>query len=242
LNAINRFPSLNDTAERPRVLIVESDHVFVIEASAALERYGFIVEYVSTGQRGLQRGLNMDYAAIVLAGTLPDIDGLSVLTTWRNIGKDMPVLIVSERASVDERVHALRAGCDDYLHKPADVTELIARLNALIRRRHYRVGDHSLQVADLTLSTRGQIVKRMGREIRVSHSEWIILEHLTRHCGQVVTRERLLEAVSPVTGEANPGAVDSHIRQLRRKISLNGRLPGLIHTVLNSGYMLQVLE
>ena len=119
----------------PRVLLVEDDDDTRLEITAALEDHGFAVDGVSRGHAGLLRALEGAFDAVVLDRMLPDVDGLSILSTLRNVGKQTPVLILSALSAVDERVRGLRAGGDDYLTKPFDSLELTARLNALLRRR-----------------------------------------------------------------------------------------------------------
>jgi two-component system OmpR family response regulator len=231
-------PSAMRTAPfQARILVVEDDPGVGCEVSAALEDYGFAFEWVKTGCDGLRRARDTEFQTIVLDRMLPDIDGLSVLSTLRNIGKHTPVLILSALAAVDERVRGLRAGGDDYVTKPFDGLELTARLNALLRRRTPAAGGPVLRVGDLALDTQTRLAERAGQTIELTPRECALLEFLMRHAGQVVTRAMLFESVWNYHFNAQTNVIDMHIGQLRRRISLNGRLPGMIHTVRNIGYI-----
>jgi DNA-binding response OmpR family regulator len=225
-------------ARKPRVLVVEDDERVRLEVVAALEDYGFAVDGVACGHTGLLRTLDCDFDAVVLDLTLPDIDGLSILSTLRNVGKQTPVLILSALSAVDERVRGLRAGGDDYLTKPFDSLELTARLNALLRRRSSPKEPSAIRVGDLVLDVNTHVVKRAGEVIDLKPREYQLLEYMMRYEGQPVTRAMLFESVWNYHFSAQTNVIDMHIGQLRRKISLNGRLPVMIHTVRNVGYIL----
>lgn len=224
---------------RPRILLVEDDLALGREIAAALEDHGFAVECATTGQRGMRRGLDEHFDAIVLDRMLPDIDGMSVLATLRNLGRDMPVLILSALAGVDERVRGLRGGGDDYVTKPVDELELSARLNALLRRHRAPENATVLTFADLALDLRARAVTRGGQAIELKPREFALLEFLMRQSGQVVTRAMLFEAVWNYHFSAQSGVIDIHMGHLRRKINLHGARGPLIHTVRNVGYILQ---
>ncbi len=189
------LPRVRLYGTKPRVLVVEDDQYAGLEVTAALEDHGFEVECVPTGHQGLLRALHGAFDAVVLDRTLPDIDGLSILSTLRNVGKQMPVLILSALAAVDERVRGLRAGGDDYLIKPFDGLELTARLNALLRRRWSAADPSLLCVGDLTLDPLTRVVQRAGHTLDLKPREYGLLEFLMRHAGQVVTRAMLFESV-----------------------------------------------
>ncbi|MEK6346931.1 MAG: response regulator transcription factor [Burkholderia sp.] len=228
-------------AYRPRILLVEDDLALGREIAAALEDHGFAVEIATTGQRGMRRGIDERFDAIVLDRMLPDIDGMSVLATLRNLGRDMPVLILSALAGVDERVRGLRGGGDDYVTKPVDELELSARLNALLRRHRSPEHETVLSFADLALDLRTRSVTRAGQAIELKPREFALLETLMRQSGQVVTRAMLFEAVWNYHFSAQSSVIDIHMGHLRRKINLNGALGPLIHTVRNVGYILQAM-
>ncbi|GAB2885499.1 response regulator transcription factor [Paraburkholderia jirisanensis] len=227
------------SASKPHVLVVEDDLCTRGEISAALEDFGFVVESVPTGFEGLLRATNGEFDVVVLDRMLPDIDGLSILSTLRNIGKETPVLILSALDAVDERVRGLRAGGDDYVVKPFDALELNARLNALLRRRSLNGnGPALLRIDDLTLDPATSVVRRAGQTIDLKPREYKLLEFMMRHAGQIVTRAMLLEAAWNYHFNVHTNVIDMHICNLRRKISLNGQTSALIVTVRNAGYIL----
>jgi two-component system OmpR family response regulator len=223
---------------KPRILVVEDDEDVRLEVTAALEDFGFAVEGVASGHTGLLRALDGEFAAVVLDRMLPDIDGLSILSTLRNVGRETPVLILSALSAVDERVRGLRAGGDDYLTKPFDSLELTARLNALLRRRSTPCERSALSVGDLVLDMSTHQVERAGEIIELKPREYQLLEYMMRHAGQPVTRAMLFESVWNYHFNAQTNVIDMHIGQLRRKLSLNGRLSVMIQTVRNVGYIL----
>lgn len=229
-------------ARKPRILVVEDDTRTRLEITAALEDYGFEVTCVANGHTGLLCALDGDFDAVVLDRKLPDLDGLSILATLRNVGKQVPVLILSALSAVDERVRGLRAGGDDYVTKPFDGLELTARLNALLRRQNSASQQAILQIGDLTLDVDQHLVERGSHAIDLKPREYKVLEYLMHHAGQVVTRAMLFESVWNYHFNAQTGAIDWHIGQLRKKISLNGRLSSMIHTVRNAGYILDADE
>lgn len=233
---------LHQPGRTPRILVVEDDDHTRLEVTAALEDYGFAVDGVSCGHIGLLRALEGEFDAVVLDRMLPDVDGLSILSTLRNVGKQTPVLILSALSAVDERVRGLRAGGDDYLTKPFDSLELTARLNALLRRRSSPVEPSALSVGDLILHTHTHHVERAGEAIDLKPREYQLLEYMMRHAGQPVTRAMLFESVWNYHFNAQTNVIDMHIGQLRRKVSLNGRLSVMIHTVRNVGYILHAGE
>ncbi|RDU94827.1 DNA-binding response regulator [Trinickia dinghuensis] len=223
---------------RPRILVIEDDALVSTELEAALDDFGFDAMCVATGHQGLQQALDGAFDAIVLDRMLPDVDGLSILSTLRNVGRNTPVLILSALAAVDDRVRGLRAGGDDYVTKPFDALEMTARLNALLRRRSMSMNETGLVVGDLELDPLLRTVRRAGRPIELKPREYVLLEYLMLNAGQVVTRAMLFEAAWNYHFNAQTNVIDMHIGQLRRHISLNGTLPQMIHTVRNVGYTL----
>ena len=230
------------TTRKPRILIIEDDERVRSDIAAALDDHGFATECAATGHTGLLLALGAQHDAIVLDRMLPDIDGLSILSTLRNVGKETPVLILSALSAVDERVRGLRAGGDDYVVKPVDSLELSARLNALLRRRSAPSQTSTFNVGDLVLDTGQRTVHRAGEAIDLKPREYSLLEFLVRHAGHVVTRAMLLESVWNYHFDSRSNVIDMHIGQLRRKISLNGRLSVMIQTVRNVGYVLHASE
>lgn len=197
-------------------------------------------EPVSCGNalEGERLALDEHWDAIVLDRLLPGSrDGLSVLHSLRSAGRQTPVLLLSALGSIDERVHGLRAGADDYLTKPFALEELLARLDVLIRRQHPQRETSLLQVADLQLDLRSQRVIRAGQPIMLQPREFRLLEYLMRHEDQVVTRAMLLESVWEYRFDPQTNVIDVQISRLRNKIDRDFGQP-LIHTVRGAGYRL----
>jgi two-component system OmpR family response regulator len=235
-------PIVRSNGRKHRILVVEDDPNTALEVNAALEDYGFVVEHVSSGHDGLLRAKDGDFDAVVLDRMLPDLDGLSILSTLRNIGMRTPVLILSALAAVDERVRGLRAGGDDYVTKPFDGLELTARLNVLLRHHSCAAAPSTLSVGDLTLDASTHLVQRAGQTLELKPREYSLLEFMMRHAGQVVTRTLMFESVWNYHFNVQTNVIDMHIGHLRRKVSLNGRMSTMIHTVRNVGYILDAAD
>jgi two-component system, OmpR family, response regulator len=218
----------------------------IIEDEAETARYireglvdaGYVVTLVRDGLGALDLAANQRWDVIVLDRMLPGgIDGLAILAAIRNLGKTTPVLILSALASLDERVRGLRGGGDDYLTKPFALTELLARVEALVRRGTPTDDRRELAVADLTLDLRARRVERAGKAIALQPREFRLLEFLVRHQGQVLTRTMLLESVWDYYFDPQTNVVDVQISRLRGKID-KGFSPPLLHTIRGIGYCL----
>ena len=222
-----------------RVLIIEDDLVTAREIATELEQNGFETDCCDSGSAGLDRARGGGYDAITLDRMLPGLDGLSVVTQLRESGVHTPVLMISALSDADERVRGLRAGGDDYLTKPFNPTEMVARVEVLLRRR----GDPSrvltLRVADVELD----IIKREARRgavvLDLLPTEFRLLEYLMRHSGQVLTRTMIFEAVWGYHFDPGTNVIEVHIGRLRRKLDVPGS-PPLIHTVRGMGYSFEV--
>ncbi len=166
-----------------------------------------------------------------------DVDGLKIVETVRACGKATPIIVLSALASLDERVIGLRSGSDDYLTKPFGMPELVARINALLRRTVRQADVSELRVADLRLDLRCRKAERAGQPIMLQPREFRLLEYLVRHQGQIVTRSMLLEAVWDYRFDPQTNVVDVQISRLRQKIDRNFS-PPLLHTVRGTGYMI----
>ena len=223
-------------------------HVLVAEDHAPLARViaegladaGYQVDVAGDGLDALDRVERGDYAAVVLDWMLPGLDGLSVLRRLRADGHALPILLLTARSAVADRVDGLDAGADDYLIKPFAFAELLARLRAAIRRRK---GGTSRVVAveDLRVDTGARRVHRGGREILLSSREYAVLEYLALHRDRVVTRDQLLAHTYPGDAEPASNIIDVYVAHLRRKID-GGPGPRLIHTRRGLGYLLGVLS
>ena len=203
----------------------------------ALQADGFAVDVCHNGEDGLAAPRATPYDAVVLDIMLPDSDGLSILRQWRKQRQSVPVLLLSARGEVDERVEGLNAGADDYLPKPFELVELIARVRALTRR-----GSENkslvLRVADLTLDTVTHRAQRAGVEIELTVREYRLLEFLMRSAGRLCGRMMILEKVWDYDFDPNTNLVDVYIMRLREKIDTNFE-PKLLRTVRGTGYVLK---
>lgn len=222
------------------ILVIEDDKPTSDQITRALEDYGFSVEQALTGWQGLSRALARRFDAIVLDIMLPEVDGFSVLSTLRNLGQRVPILLLSALDAVDTRVKGLHAGADDYLVKPFYFDELTARLNVLLRGQAGGRDDSTLTFGDLTLDTLTGHATRRGTVINLKPRESKLLAFLIRNAGNVVTRNMLFEAGWNYHADVQSDVIAIHLTRLRRKISLDGKLPQLIHNVHGAGWVLHV--
>lgn len=221
-----------------RVLVVEDDVKVAHELVSALGEHGFTVELARAGGDGLQRILNGQYDCVVLDRLLPEVDGMSILTTARNVGIKTPVLILSALGATEERVRGLRNGADDYLTKPFSFDELTARIDVLLRRHTDADVGARLQVGDLVLDRDNGTVTRSGTPVALKPREMRLLEYLMRNANQVVTRALLFESVWKYQHDVQTNVIDVHIARLRKKISLDGACSAMIDTVRGTGYVI----
>jgi two-component system OmpR family response regulator len=221
-----------------RILIVEDDQAAAAYVAKALTESGHVVDHAANGRDGLYLATSGDYDAVVLDRMLPGLDGLSVLQAMRAADVETPVLILSALDKVDDRVKGLKAGGDDYLTKPFAFSELLARLEALARRRKASATETVLKVGDLEMDLLKRTVRRAGREIDLQPREFKLLECLMRNAGQVVTRTMLLENVWDYHFDPQTNVIDVHVSRLRQKIDKGFERP-LLHTVRGAGYSLR---
>ena len=220
-----------------RILVIEDDKDTLDYLVKGLGESGHATDPAADGKDGLFLALEGDYDVLVVDRMLPALDGLSVIQALRSAGKTTPVLILSALGEVDDRVAGLHAGGDDYLVKPFAFSELLARLEALTRRRDPGSPDTALKVGDLELDLLSRVVKRAGQMIRLQPREFSLLEYLMRHVDQVVTRTMLLEGVWNYHFDPQTNVIDVHVSRLRGKIDRGFERP-LLHTVRGAGYML----
>ncbi len=220
-----------------RALLVEDHKPLVRTLRQALEEEGFAVDVAGDSREAGVRVGSATYDVIVLDLMLPGEDGLSLLRRWRREGMQSQVLILTARGTVDDKVRGLDAGADDYLSKPFELDELMARLRALIRRAH-QVKDPILRIADLEIDTAARSVRRAGREIHLTPREFALLQFLAFHRGKVVTRSMIWNHLYDEEDENTSNVVDVYIRYLRNKIDKGFDRP-LILTRWGEGYMLQ---
>ena len=221
-------------------------HVLLIEDDAEAARFlvkglresGYSVDHAVDGREGLLRATEGQFDLVVTDRMLPHIDGLAIIQLMRQKGITTPVLVLSALGTVDDRVRGLKAGGDDYLTKPFAFAELLARIEALSRRRSSVPETTKLRVADLELDLLARAVTRGGRDIGLTARELKLLEFLMRRAGQVVTRTMLLEGVWDLHFDPQSNLIDVHISRLRQAIDRGSDRP-LIHTVRGSGYVLR---
>jgi two-component system OmpR family response regulator len=220
-----------------RLLIVEDDDRGGRYLVRGLSESGHIADRVADGETGLAIALEGIYDVLIVDRRLPGLDGITLVRQLRTNGVTTPVLMLSAIANAADRVAGLRAGCDDYLAKPYAFAEVLARVEGLARRADKTRGQPILCVSDLTLDTQARRASRAGHAIDLQHREYLLLEQLMRHAGQVVTRSMLLEAAWDYDFEPRGNIIDMHMHRLRRKID-HGFEFQLIHTIPGAGYML----
>lgn len=221
-----------------RVLIVEDDLEAAAYMAKGLKESGYVVDHVADGREALYRVAAETYDAAVVDRMLPGADGLTIVRTMRSAGNTTPILILSALGDVDDRVKGLKAGGDDYLVKPYAFAELLARLEALLRRGRSDAPDTMLKIADLEMDLVGRNVRRGGRPIELKPKEFSLLEYLMRHAGHVVTRTMLLENVWDYSFDPQTNVIDVHISRLRQKIDKGHDKP-LLATIRGAGYSLR---
>jgi DNA-binding response OmpR family regulator len=220
-----------------RVLLVE-DHKPLLKAlQRGLEEEGFAVDVAEDGEEGEYKGRTANYDAVVLDIMLPKKDGLAVLKEWRKAGVSTHVLLLTAKDTTDDKVTGLDIGADDYLTKPFQLEELLARLRALIRRSH-QIKDPLLRIRDLEIDTSARSVKRGGQSIHLTPREFALLQFLAYHRGKVVTRSMIWEHLYDEYDENTSNVVDVYIRYLRTKVDKGFATP-LILTRWGEGYMLR---
>lgn len=220
-----------------RVLLVEDHRPLVRALRRGLEEEGFAVDVAYDGEEGGYKAESADYDVIVLDLMLPKEDGLSLLQRWRRAGKKTHVLILTARSAIEDKVKGLDLGADDYLTKPFELGELLARLRALVRRGH-QIKDPILRIFDLEIDTAARTVKRGGKSIHLTPREFALLQFLAFHRGKVVTRSMIWEHLYDECDENTSNVVDVYIRYLRNKIDRDFD-PPLIMTRWGEGYLLR---
>ena len=223
-----------------RILVVEDDAKMAELLRRGLSREGHSVDVAGDGLKGLEKGQSQPFDAIVLDIMLPGLDGLSVARRLRSGGVRVPILMLTARDSVPDIVRGLDVGADDYLTKPFSFEVLAARLR-VIGRRNARGSNPVLQVGDLTLDTRTHEVQRAGKPIILTRTEFVLLDHLMRRAGRVVSRDDLIEAVWGIDRDVESNTLDVFIFQLRSKLEAGGA-GRLIQTVRGFGYTMRESE
>jgi two-component system OmpR family response regulator len=222
-----------------RILIIEDDKEAAGYLTKAFREAGHLADCAADGLEGYARAAEGAYDVLIVDRMLPKMDGLSLIGGLREQAVDTPALILSALGAVDDRVKGLRAGGDDYLAKPYAFSELLARVEALSRRKSAPAQDATtLRVAGLELDRLAHKLTRNGKEIPLQPREYRLLEFLMRHAGQVVTRTMLLENVWDYHFDPQTNVIDVHVSRLRSKIDKGFDAP-LLHTVRGAGYMIR---
>jgi two-component system OmpR family response regulator len=220
-----------------RVLVVEDDAHTLKHVCELFNEQGWTVTGSENGSDGLQRILTSPFDLIVLDRNLPGLDGLSVLKAMRGAGTKTPVIILSALAHVDERVKGLKSGGDDYIVKPFDASELMARADVLLRKHAGTPKSTLLVCGDLQMDLLARIVTRAGRTIDLLPREFKLLEYLMRHKGQTVTRAMLLQNVWDYQNDPHTNIIDTHVSRLRKKLDGDFETP-MLSTVRGVGFSL----
>jgi heavy metal response regulator len=221
-----------------RLLVVEDDKKIASFVSRGLKEAGYVVDMAERGDDAFQLGLHNHYDVAIVDLMLPGIDGLSLIERWRAQKVKMPVIILSAKRSVDDRVKGLQVGGDDYLTKPFAFSELVARIQALVRRSTATSEPTTLTYGDLTLDLLSREVTRGGRKIELQAREFALLEYLLRNAGRVVSKTMILEHVWDYNFDPKTNVIDVLVSRLRSKVDrdFDGKL---IHTMRGFGYVLK---
>jgi DNA-binding response OmpR family regulator len=222
-----------------RLLLIEDELDIQKFLHCSLEEAGYQVETASNGKTAERLAIEGEYDILVVDLGLPDTDGISLILRLRQLGLKAPVLILSARRSVDDRVRGLEQGGDDYLTKPFALAELLARIRNLLRRNSPQSSEATrLRVLDLELDLLKRAASRSGEDLQLTAQEFVLLEYLCRNAGRVVTRSMILDQVWGMRIQPDTNVVDVHIYRLRGKVDSDGKQP-LIRTLRGVGYVLK---
>ena len=220
-----------------KVLIVDDEEKTVAYLHKGLEESGFVVDAAGEGAAGLRLALGRDYDVIILDEMLPQLEGWAIVRELRRAGKQTPVLFLTARDAVQDRVKGLELGADDYLVKPFAFSELLARVRSLVRRGPARQPE-TIQVADLQIDLVRFKAARSGQRLDLTPKEFLLLSLLARRAGEVLSRTLIAEQVWDMNFDSGTNVVDVHVRRLRTKVD-DPFERKLIHTVRGAGYVLE---
>ena len=220
------------------ILVIEDDIETVSYIKNGLKDSGYDVDHAEDGEKGLKLALNNSYNMLIVDRMLPKMNGIDIVNAIRNEGVKTPILFLSALGNVDDKVSGLKSGGDDYLTKPFALIELLARVEALIRRDSQQSGDTFLSIGDIEMDILARTVKRQGKRVYLHPREFKLLEYLLRNANQVVTRTMLLENVWEYHFDPQTNVIDVHISRLRQKIDKPFEKP-ILKTIRGDGYMIK---
>lgn len=221
-----------------RILLVEDDETITAFIVKGLRQAGYAVDHASEGEAGLHLALTESYDMVILDLMLPRLDGLTLLTRLRQRNQFVPVIVLSAKGAVDDRVKGLESGADDYMAKPFAFSELLARIQALFRRVSGAAETTRLTVGDLAVDLLSREVTRAGRRVELQPREFALLEYLMRNRGRVVSKTMIMEHVWDYNFDPQTNVIEARMSRLRDKID-HGFEQKLIHTVRGAGYVLR---
>jgi len=220
-----------------KILIIEDEKKMAAILKQGLEEHAFVVDLAFDGEEGLYMAENFPYDAVLLDIMLPVMNGLTVLGKLRSKRSDLPVLLITARVEIEDRITGLNIGADDYITKPFDFSELLARLKSVIRRSKGKPSP-LIAIDDLVIDTNSRTVQRAGREISLSATEYNLLEHLALNKGRVISRTELTEHIYDTEFDGDSNVIDVYINHLRKKLD-KGFDRQIIHTMRGAGYVLK---
>lgn len=221
-----------------KIILIEDDQVIADFITKGMREAGFAIDHAVDGQMGLNAIIDNNYDIAIIDLMLPKLDGLTVISRLREKKINLPIIILSAKRSVDERITGLQNGGDDYLTKPFSFSELLARVEALLRRSTNVVESTTLSIQDLTLDLLARTVERSGKKIDLQPKEFALLEYLMRNTGRVVSKTMIMERVWDYNFDPQTNVVEARISKLREKVDKNFDNP-LIHTIRGLGYVLK---
>ena len=221
-----------------KLILIEDDKIIADFIAKGMREAGYSVDHAEDGLLGLNYILDGQYDVAIIDLMLPKLDGLSIISRIREKKINLPVIILSAKRSVDERITGLHSGGDDYLTKPFSFSELLARTEALIRRSNNVVESTTLSIRDLTLDLLSRTAERGGKKIDLQPKEFALLEYLIRNTGRVVSKTMIMERVWDYNFNPQTNVVEARISKLRDKVDKDSEEP-LIHTVRGLGYVLK---
>lgn len=225
-------------SSQARILVVEDDRGVIFAIELALKQHGYRVMFATDGRVGLDTAIRERPDLVVLDIGLPSVDGVEICRRLRDVQFESPILMLTTKAEVEDRVTGLNAGADDYLAKPFELREFLARINALLRRRRTVMPPARIEFGDVRIDLAQKSATRAGQPLALTKTEYALLELLARHPGQPVSRENMLDVVWGYTRFPTTRTIDTHIWRLRKKLGDDGDAPRWLKPVHGRGYCL----